>query len=82
MAFATIWVDKEGEVSAKLVGGNVRLQLGDCVVWLTPEHWAALITREPLAEPVPLRLQQLRPVAATIHPLTAPEFVRSPDEAA
>jgi methylthioribose-1-phosphate isomerase len=41
--------------------------------------YVRVLTTRPGNQPPRLTLQQLRP---TIHPLTAPEFVRSPDEAA
>jgi methylthioribose-1-phosphate isomerase len=44
--------------------------------------YVRVLTTRPGNQPPRLTLQQLRPVAATIHPLTAPEFVRTPDEGA
>lgn len=56
MANTTIWIGKEDTVSWREVGGNVRLELGSAVVWITPEQWAELtagnVTRLPVLKPV------------------------------
>lgn len=66
MAFATLWIAEDDPVSWIVCGGNIRLQLGAAVVWMTPAQWEALTARPAHEE---ARLPQLREVVTPVRKL-------------